>query len=301
MNTNNLNGHEKLPKLLIVGLGDVAQRALPALREVYDVCATQRIRTDVEGIATVEFDLDEPQFSHLPEHIDAVLYTAPPASKGVNDVRLFNFLSYLSDIESGLQHVVYISTSGVYGDCDGAWVDETCPRHPQSERAVRRADAEMCLQVFAVTQGITLTILRAPGIYALERLPVERVKSGLPVLSSAEDAYSNHIHADDLAAICVAALQEPKGVTVLNASDDLPLKMGDWFARLARSLDCPAPPEVTRAELKELVSPMQWSFMRESRRLVNTKLKSCLNVQLKYPSVIEFLVMNAEEVSKLKG
>ncbi|TDR27843.1 SDR family oxidoreductase [Hydromonas duriensis] len=288
MNTHQIH----LNKLLIIGLGDVARRALPALERDWRVWATQRQIVPLKKVTSIVCDLDDANFDMLPKSAQAVLYTAPPPHVGRCDTRLAALLSHWLAHGGAPRHLVYISTSGVYGDCAGAWVDETCPLNPESERAVRRADAERQLMDFAKRHGMTLTILRAPGIYSLERLPLERLRRGLPVLNEDEDGFSNHIHADDLAMMCVAALAQPSGIKVYNASDDLPLKMGDWFCLLAKAAGLPAPPRMERTALEAALPPMQWSFVRESRRLSNEKIKNELAVRLRYPSVKHFLEMN---------
>lgn len=287
---NTFNHH--LKKLLIIGLGDVARRALPLLREEWGVVATQRQLHCVTGVSCLNLDLDAPDagaFGVLPSDVDAVLYTAPPQNHGVVDVRMAAVLAHWLAHGGAPKHVVYISTTGVYGDCGGAWVDERATLSPESGRAQRRVDAEQQLRAFVAQTGATLTILRAPGIYALERLPVDRVRRGVPVLSEAEDGFSNHIHADDLAMMCVAALNKPCGVVAYNACDDVPMKMGEWFTRLAQAANLPVPPRMSRSELERAVPPLQWSFMRESRRLSNEGIKRDLGVVLRYPSVLAFL------------
>ena len=288
MNTNT----SSFKKLLVIGLGDVARRALPLLGAGWDVVATQRQRHDVAGVSCLSLDLDAPEaaaFGVLPDDVDAVLYTAPPPNDGVVDTRMVAVLAHWLSHGGAPKHVVYISTTGVYGDCGGAWLDEQAALNPESGRAVRRVDAERQLRDFAVKTGATLTILRAPGIYALERLPTDRLRRGVPVLNEVEDGFSNHIHADDLAMMCVAALNRPHGVSVYNACDDVPMKVGEWFTHLALMANLPIPARVSRAELERTVPPLQWSFMRESRRLLNANIKRDLDVSLRYPSALDFL------------
>ena len=268
-----------MKKLLILGAGDVARRALPLLHDF-----------TIDAPARAEFDLDAPLFERLPRDVDALLYTVPPPNVGEVDVRMERLLAFWREHGGAPQHLVYISTSGVYGDCAGEWVDESRVLNAQSARAVRRVDAELQLRSFALAHDISLSVLRAPGIYAAERLPLQRIRDGVPILHAVEDAFSNHIHADDLAAMCVAALRAPRGVEAYNACDDVPIKMGDWFCALAQYAGLPPPPRVSRAELEAQVSAMQWSFVRESRRLSNHKIKRDLGVQLRYSSVLDFLL-----------
>ena len=185
------------------------------------------------------------------------------------------------------QRFVYMSTSGVYGDCGGAWVDEDRPVHPQTERAARRADAERAIAEWGDAHGIEIVILRAPGIYAAERLPLERLRRGTPVLCSEDDVYTSHIHADDLAAIVVAALERPGAAGIYNASDDTELKMGDWFDLVADRFGLARPARVARAQAAGRIPAALLSFMSESRRLVNRRVKERLGITLAYPTVFE--------------
>jgi nucleoside-diphosphate-sugar epimerase len=280
-------------QLTIIGLGDVARRTLTLLND-WHVTATTRAILDLD-----EASKDTTLFHALPT-ANAVLYTAPPPNTGETDTRLTALLSFWqTDAERRPTHLVYISTTGVYGDCGGAWVDESTPPNPQSARAVRRVDAEQQLTNFAKQYSMTLTILRAPGIYALERLPLARVLAGTPILKAEEDSFSNHIHADDLAAVCVVALRQPKGISTYNVCDDEPLSMGDWFTLLSKAADWPAPPRVTREEITQKVSAQLLSFMRESRRIRNDVLKRDLDIALKYPSARQFVTDHRTAIALL--
>ena len=185
------------------------------------------------------------------------------------------------------RRLVYLSTSGVYGDCGGDWVDESRPLAPQSDRARRRVDAEQCLEAFCNERNVKLTILRVPGIYAADRLPVERLKRGTVALRAEDDVFTNHIHAEDLAAIVGRALEDDAPTGIFNASDDSALRMADYFDLVADRFGLARPPRVPRAEALARLSPEMASFMAESRRLVNRRLKEVLGVKLAYPSVFE--------------
>jgi nucleoside-diphosphate-sugar epimerase len=181
----------------------------------------------------------------------------------------------------------------VYGDRGGAWLDETAPTAPATARARRRVDAEKRLRWHGRAFGVADTLLRIPGIYAGNRPgghPVERVKQGLPVLRAEDDVYTNHIHADDLARACVAALYRGRPQRVVHASDDTQLKMGDYFALAAELAGLPRPPRISRAEAQVTMSPQRLSFMSESRRLHNRRLKRELRLTLRYPTVREGLL-----------
>jgi nucleoside-diphosphate-sugar epimerase len=190
--------------------------------------------------------------------------------------------------------LVYVSTSGVYGDCGGALVHETRPVAPRNARARRRVDAERVLRAWAVAGGTKLTILRVPGIYAGDRLPLKRLEQGTPALRPEDDVYTNHVHADDLARIvALALLRGGGGGRVVHAVDDTRMKMGEYFDAVADAFGLARPPRLARAELQAVVTPTLLSFMSESRRLDNMRLKRELRVRLRYPDVATALARMA--------
>lgn len=278
--------------LLIIGAGDIARRTLPLLIRHWRIIVLLRRPEQCAqwrklGAIPLLADLDVGRsLSRLVGLADAVLYTAPPPDSGQHDPRLRKVLSQLAKTASLPQRLVYISTSGVYGNAAGDWLDETRPLRPQSPRAQRRVDAERQLRAFAMLHGCALTILRAPGIYAAERLPLSRFASQAPLISADEDSISNHIHADDLARLCAAALQQTRGgIRIYNACDSQPLPVGEWYDKLADTLGYPRLPRLPRAQVQQQVSPGLWSFMAESRRLSNARLLRELPGCLRYPTV----------------
>jgi nucleoside-diphosphate-sugar epimerase len=284
-----------MKRLLIVGCGDVALRMVGLLRGRYRLFAlshsVQRhgLLRD-HGIVPLPGNLDDPAtLSRLAGLPHDVLHFAPPPNQGSLDSRTSNLIRALRRRRSIPQRLVYISTSGVYGDCRGELVDERSPLRPESDRARRRVDAERMLRAWGRDSGVGVVILRVPGIYAANRLPIERLRAGTPALAHAEDAYSNHIHADDLARIVLAALSRGRAGRAYNASDGAWLKMGDYFDLVAESLGLPLPPRISRREAERRVPQPLLSFMRESRRLSNRRLKEELRVRLRYPSVAEGL------------
>jgi nucleoside-diphosphate-sugar epimerase len=278
-----------MERLLIVGVGDVARRALPALALRYDARALLRPgAAPVPGARIAQGDLDRPEtLAPLAGTADLVLHLAPPDETRDGDARTRSLIVALSGAPMLPRRFVYISTSGVYGDCGGARVDESRPANPQTPRAARRVDAERAVAEWGAASGVETVLLRVPGIYAADRLPLERLKRGTPVLRAEEDVYTNHVHADDLAAICVRALEADAPPGIYNASDDSELKMGEWFDLVADRYGLARPPRVSRAEAERAMSPMLLSFMRESRRLVNRRLKDVLGVRLAYPTVFD--------------
>lgn len=238
------------------------------------------------GALPIAGDLDDlHSLRRLAGLADLVLHLAPPPNQGAGDPRTRKLLAALGRGKSLPQRIVYVSTSGIYGDCQGAWVDETRSPHPATPRGQRRLDAEMQLRAFGRHTGVKVTILRAPGIYAAGRLPVERLQKGLPALTVEDDVFTNHIHAEDLAAACVLALHRGAANRTYNACDDSEMKMGEYFDRVAAAFELPSPPRLSRAEAERVLSPMQLSFMRESRRLSNRRLKEELRLHLAYPLV----------------
>jgi nucleoside-diphosphate-sugar epimerase len=278
-------------RLLIVGAGDIARRALPALLARYEATAVVRSSPAPlmdRRVRTVAGDLDRPESLEPPAlAADVLLHAAPPTESGSRDERTRNLVAALAGARMLPRRVVYISTSGVYGDCNGAWVDESRPVHPETDRARRRVDAEQVLADWGRSSGVEIVVLRVPGIYAADRLPLARLKKGTPVLRAEEDVYTNHVHADDLAAICVRALERDAPAGLYNAADDTEMKMGDYFDFVADRVGLARPPRVSRAEGEQLIPPMLLSFMRESRRLENRKMKALLGIRLKYPTVRE--------------
>jgi nucleoside-diphosphate-sugar epimerase len=184
---------------------------------------------------------------------------------------------------------VYLSTSGVYGDCAGERVDETRAPRPRTDRARRRLDAELAVSDWGGREGVETVILRVPGIYATDRLPLERIARGVPALRAEDDVYTNHIHADDLAAIVAAALHSSRAFGTYNACDDTAIKMGDWLDMLADRSGLVRPLRVSRVDASRLLPPETLSFMCESRRLSNERLKAQLGVRLRYPTVADGL------------
>ncbi|MDQ5904406.1 MAG: hypothetical protein QG672_1999 [Pseudomonadota bacterium] len=293
-----------MQKLLIVGCGDVAWRALPKLLQRFRVYALLRDAEQVPrwreaGALPLLGDLDNrASLYRLAGLADCVLHLAPPPDRGTRDTRTHKLLAALGRGKSLPQRLIYISTSGVYGDCQGAMIDETRAPNPETARAVRRLDAERQLRAFGRRNKVLVGILRAPGIYASDRLPVERLQKGTPALAAADDVYTNHIHADDLAAACCAALQHARPNRAYNVSDDSQLQMGEYFDCVADTFGLSRPQRLARTEAERVLPPMQLSFMRESRRLSNRRLKEELQLRLAYPRVEEGIAAALKERNK---
>lgn len=276
-------------RLLIIGCGNVVRRALPQLAQHWRIYALVRQHDPALtalGVTQLLGDLDRADtLRRLRGITQAVIHSAPPPDHGDIDSRTRRLIASLRSPRSLLQHLVYISTTGVYGDCAGARIDETKTLAPLTARAQRRVDAETQLWHFGVGSGCRVSILRAPGIYAADRLPLEHLRQGLPLLVERDDIFTNHIHADDLAAACIAALCHGQANRAYNICDDSAIRMGDWYDKLADAFALPRAPRLPRSEVEKALPPARLSFMRESRRIGNARLKRELKLQLRYPTV----------------
>ncbi|WP_028601680.1 SDR family oxidoreductase [Ottowia thiooxydans] len=300
---SNLNPLGALParfrrqRVLIVGCGDVGMRAAQLLRQRVRVLAltsnSERVPAlRAAGIVPLLGDLDRPgTLARVAGLASRVIHLAPPPGEGMADPRTQALTRVLLRRELPLS-MVYGSTSGVYGDCGGEWLNETRAVNPQTPRAWRRVDAELHMRSLG-RRGVRASILRIPGIYAPDReggTPRERLLKATPVLVAEEDVFTNHIHADDLARACVLALWHGRPQRVVNVSDDSDLKMGDYMDLAADLYQLPRPPRTTLAQAAETLSAMRLSFMRESRRLDNQRMKRELRLRLAYPTVHQGLI-----------
>lgn len=276
-----------------MGCGDVMQRALPRLVRRYRVYAVARSDAKAmelrrQGATPIRADLDQAKtVQRLAGLANIVVHAAPPPDQGRRDRRTRRLVAALARRQSLPQRLIYISTSGIYGDCGGALVTEERPANPQTARAVRRVDAERVVRAFGRRCAVSVSLLRVPGIYAADRLPLERLRRGDPVLQPTEDVFTNHIHAEDLAAIAARAVSRGRPARAYNASDDSELRMGDYFDLVADAFGLQRPPRVTRREALQRLAPATMSFMGESRRLVNRRMKQELRVKLRYPRVVD--------------
>ena len=303
---SNLNPLGALParfrrqRILIVGCGDIGLRAagmLPTrVRVVALTSSTARIPDlRAQGITPLVGDLDDrASLRRLAGLATRVLHLAPPPVHHPawrDDPRTRALMRALR-LRSLPTSLVYGSTSGVYGDCGGDWVSETRQVNPDTPRAWRRVHAEGEVRLWGRATATAVHILRIPGIYAPDReggTPRSRLLKGTPVLIPEDDVYTNHIHADDLARACLAALWRGKSQRVSNVSDDSELKMGDYFDLAAELYQLPRPPRLARSEATSQLPAMQLSFMSESRRLHNGRMKVELKLALSYPTVLKGL------------
>ena len=291
-------------RILIVGCGDVGLRVARLLRgraSLYALSHSPQRHAELRaaGVTPIAGDLDQRHsLLRLAGLADLVLHFAPPPGEGERDPRTRNLLAVLARRASlarrggvqghaagGTKTLIYISTSGVYGDCGGAVVSETRPARPNNTRAKRRADAEARLRAWGCRARRRVGILRAPGIYAQDRMPADRVRKSLPAIVAEDDVHTNHIHAEDLARLALAVLFKGRANRLYNAVDDSGLKMGDWFDVVADHLGLPRPPRLPRDAVIAAVTPAMRSFLSESRRLDNRRIKTELRFRLRYPTV----------------
>lgn len=288
--------------LLIVGYGDIGQRvATLALKEGGAVMAL--VRSDAkaaalsaQGITPILGDLDAPA-TPVRDFSPAgmtILYTVPPPGGGEYDIRLRVFLG---SIEAGEEptRIVYLSTTGVYGDQQGTIVTEKTPTRGDTSRARRRLDAENLLLAWGRNRGVKIVILRVAGIYGANRLPLNRIREGAPVLCSAESPYSNRIHADDLSRLCLVAAQKGEDGDIINVCDGEVSTMTDYFNAVADAFGLPRPPQVTMTEARECMPPLLLSYFSESRRIDNHRMRERLGGDLLYPDLASGLAACQKE------
>ena len=304
---SNLNPLGALParfrrvRVLVVGCGDVGVRAVRQLPKTVRVLAitsspARLPELRAQGITPLQGNLDDAAtLRRLAGVATRVLHLAPPPSHladKTGDPRTVALLRTLRR-RGQLQSLVYGSTSGVYGDCGGALIDETQPTRPHTPRSQRRVAAEDQIRWFGRSSGTPVHILRIPGIYAPDRAggtPRTRLAKGTPVLDQADDVYTSHVHADDLARACLAAMWRGKPQRITHAVDDTRLKMGDYFDLAADLFGLPRPPRLARNTAQQQLPLMLMSFMSESRQLDNHRLKAELRVMLRYPTVAQGLI-----------
>lgn len=252
----------------------------------------RRAELRAQGLTPLHGNLDDARsLRRLAGLATRVVHLAPPPPEGHQDPRTQALIRALRRRKQPAT-LVYGSTSGVYGDCAGDWVSETRAIHPETARAQRRVDAEVHVRHWGRGLAVGIRILRVPGIYAANRdggTPRARLLKGLAVLRQEDDVYTNHIHADDLARAALLALWRGAAQRIYNVNDDSQLKMGDYFDVAADLYALPRPPRVTRVVAMETMPAMQLSFMRESRRMRNTRMKKELRLRLLHPTVMHGL------------
>ena len=284
-----MNQAVTIAQALIVGCGYVGRRLAARLAPTpttaivsSDTSASELTRI---GIDAAGLDLDTLRRGHpLLSRLDGttIFYLAPPPPEGESDTRINRFLEYSSGQPVAL---IYMSTTGVYGHTDGAFVDESTPVNPTTPRAQRRVSAEEITRIWCVERQVRRVVLRVPGIYGPHRLPLERLRLGEPVVQEGDAGYSNHIHVDDLVEACLVAARNPEARGVYNVTDGNHLTSTAFTRIVAEAAGLPMPRQISMDEAQLTFSPMRLSFLSESRRVGNERLLKHLGVQLKYPDI----------------
>jgi nucleoside-diphosphate-sugar epimerase len=287
-------------RLTIAGCGDIGGRVarLAADRGIaVTVLARSFVKCrglDAVGVTCVTGDLDEGKLPHLPLGGTAVLYSAPPPGGGIVDTRVRNFLAAISPGNEP-ERIVYLSTTSVYGDCGSDPVDEDHPVNPGNHTARRRVDAEERFRSWGREYGVAVVILRVAGIYGPGRIPLDRIMNRHPILRAEEAGFTNRIHADDLAAICLAALERGEDGDIFNICDGETSTMTDYFNAITDQLGLPPLPQVPRDEAREVMTPLMYGYMTESRRIDNRRMLAKLGITLKYRTLREGLEASLKE------
>lgn len=289
-------------KTWIIGCGDIGRRLSKLYEDttLYGVVSSEisKRKCELLSINTEIIDLDSKYSLTSHDFSNSnIYYFAPPPSEGQKDTRLAGFLSQCSLLDKSPKRIVLISTTGVYGDSGGDWIDEETPINPQADRAIRRASAEQELQSWAIQTSCEIMILRVPGIYAEDRLPLARLEKGLPIVKADEAGYTNRIHADDLAKACKAAMECTILASghIINACDGNPSTMTDYFNQVADYAQLPRPPQISLKEADEILSAGMVSYLKESRRIKNDKMLEILDIELAYPSLSHALTASIDK------
>lgn len=277
--------------VIIVGCGDIGRQvALQASSAGADVFTLVRREERAEELRKAGFhaavgNLDDPaSLPVLPTSGSTVFYFAPPPGGGVTDPRVRNFLTTI-DTGGIPSKIIYISTSGVYGDCGGKIVTEETPVDPQTTRAKRRYDAESVFMAWGKGHDVPVVVLRVTGIYGPGRLPFTQLQNGIPVLREEEAPFTNRIHAEDLVAVCIAAAEKGEGGEIFNVTDGETSTMTHYFSMAADALGFPRPQQISMEEARRVMPPLMLSYFSESRRMDNTKMLNRLGIMLRYPTL----------------
>lgn len=289
------------PRILIVGCGYVGERLLPRLGafavQALTRDADRAARLSRRGAAAIAGDLDDGTGLHRLLPAEAVFHLAPPQQAGHADLRTRRLLAHLAPAGRRPRTIVYVSSTGVYGDRGGAWLDESSAIAPHNARAIRRADAERQLRAFGRAHGVRVVILRVPGIYGPGRLPLDKIRAGQPVVDYDPPHYGNRIHVDDLVQALLAAWRHGRANRIYLACDGHPSPQADFLDVVADAAGLPRPPHIPPAQAGRRLSPLSLSFLEESRRLRNTRLLRELGVRLRYPQARDGVAASLAEES----
>jgi nucleoside-diphosphate-sugar epimerase len=268
------------PTTIVIGTGYVGKRFVEQQADNTTLGLSRSPGTPEHPVAIYDLDVGGPVPLQLPDRY-SVLYTVPPANESLADVRLQRLLK---ELQPPPERFVYISTTGVYGNRDGGAVDEETAISPEADRALRRVSAENSALAWGNQCGCTVLILRVPGIYGPQRLGLDRIREGKPVIAAPDTGPGNRIHVDDLVTCCIAALSDKAPAGIYNVGDG-DLRSSTWFTNeVARQAGLQPPPTISMADAAREFSPMRMSFLRESRRVCTQKMRDVLGVTLRYPN-----------------
>lgn len=277
--------------MVIVGCGYVGQRLaskkLAAGSAILAVAKTAETRLKLEalGLGLLPVDLDDAPPAPQAAFSQAdIFYLAPPPAAGLSDSRMSRFLAML-DPERPPRRVVLVSTTAVYGSSDGKWIDESEPAQPGSDRGLRRLDAENQLRNWCDKHGCEWVVLRVAGIYGPGRLPLERLRQAMPMVTEENAPWTNRIHVDDLVTTLSAAMRNDCAGQIFNVSDGEPGNMRQYFDQIADQAGLSRAPEISMAEAREQLSAGMLSYLSESRRIDSRKMREQLGVELQYPDL----------------
>ncbi|HEX5056226.1 MAG TPA: SDR family oxidoreductase [Gammaproteobacteria bacterium] len=274
-------------QLLLAGCGDIGLRIARLWRHAPQVTGLSRSHSALSrlpsGAQAWQADLDGTGPLAFPSSLDPaqthIVYLAPPATDSLQDRRLEKFLAMLPWTPASFS---YCSTSGIYGDCGGAWVDETTTPAPVTDRAKRRIWAEKFLTEWQQKTKARLMILRVPGIYGPGRLPLDKLRSGIPLIRPREAPWTNLIHADDLARVFIASIKRGSAGAIYNVSGGEPATLTDFYLTVARAAGLAVPEFISLREAQRIYNPERLSFINESRRLDVSKMRRELQPELRY-------------------
>jgi len=280
------------PKVTIIGCGYIGKRLaqqlltkhVPTSGLVSSAASQAECKERNSPCDIIELDQAQADINLERHHI---IYLPPPPSSGKKDSRIANFLSAIE--KHSPEKFVLISTTGVYGDCKGEWINESQSLKPTADRAYRRADAEQQVRQYCQRNSIPLVILRVAGIYGPGKIPLARIKSGQPIVNEQDSPFTNRIHAHDLTNICEIALLNTNITGIYNVTDGHPGTMYEYFTGVANAMNLPEPPAISLAEAKQQLSEGMLSYMKESRRISNKKLLNDFKLSLQYPTLKEGL------------
>lgn len=276
---------------MIIGCGDIGKRVAAGYLQqgttIRGIVRSQASASTLKtlGIEPIVVDLDSQiSLRAITYQGCSVFYFAPPPRGGTKDTRMQHWLASIEP-DNLPDKIVLLSTTAVYGDTGGDWINEESDTTPSTERGLRRLDAEQQLLLWAKVHSVDAVILRVPGIYGPGRLPRERLEKARPVLNESECGYTNRIHSDDLAAICIAAANKASNGEIFNVSDGNPSTMTDWFNQVADYLQLPRPPQISMQQAEQEMSAGMLSYLKESRRIDNDKMLKELGISLQYETI----------------